>query len=89
MREIQKVIPITKAKSGFLDIMRKVEDADETVAITKNGVPIGVIMNMEQFEGILETIDILSDAETMRLLERSRKEFKSGKTVSHEQTWKK
>ena len=89
MREIQKVIPITKAKSGFLDIMRKVEEADETVAITKNGVPIGIIMNMEQYEGILETIDILSDAETMRLLERSRKEFKFGKTVSHEQAWKK
>jgi antitoxin YefM len=89
MKEVQNVIPITKAKSNFLDIIRKIEETDETVAITKNGIPVGVIMNIDRFEGLLETIEILSDPGTMKLLELAKKEFKTKKTVSHEEVWKK
>jgi PHD/YefM family antitoxin component YafN of YafNO toxin-antitoxin module len=35
---IQDYIPVTKAKSKLLDIIRKIESSDDTVAITKNGV---------------------------------------------------
>lgn len=87
MKEVQEIIPITQAKRDFLDIMRKVEEMDETIAITKNGVPVGVIMAIERFEGLLETIDILSDEETMKSLKRAKKEFKSRETFTHEEVW--
>ncbi|MEK7850592.1 MAG: type II toxin-antitoxin system Phd/YefM family antitoxin [Deltaproteobacteria bacterium] len=87
MREVQGVVPITQAKRDFLDIMRKVEELDETVAITKKGVPVGVLINMDRYEALLETIDILSDEETMKVLRRSRKEFKEGKVFTHEEVW--
>ena len=87
MREVQEVIPITQAKRDFLDIMRKVEEMDKTIAITKNGVPVGILINIERFEGLMETIDILSDAETMKALKRARKEFKEGKVLTHEEVW--
>jgi hypothetical protein len=38
MLTIQEYIPITKAKSALLDIIRKIESSDNTVAITKKGV---------------------------------------------------
>jgi antitoxin YefM len=89
MKEVQEVIPITQAKRDFLDIMRKVEEMDETIAITKNGVPVGVIMTIDRFEGFLETIDILSDEDTMMSLKRAKKEFKFRKTFTHEEVWAK
>ena len=87
MREVQEVIPITQAKRDFLDIMRKVEEMDETIAITKNGVPVGILINIERFEGLLETIDILSDKETMNALRRAQKQRKQGKFYTHEEVW--
>ncbi|MBI3754451.1 MAG: type II toxin-antitoxin system Phd/YefM family antitoxin [Deltaproteobacteria bacterium] len=87
MREVQEVIPITKAKRDFLDIIRKVEDLDETVAITKNGIPVGILLNIERYEGLLETIDILSDEETMKALRRAQKQRKQGKFYTHEEVW--
>lgn len=87
MREVQEVFPITQVKRDFLDIMRKVDELDETVAITKNGVPIGVLMNVDRYEGLLETIDILSDEATMKALRRSQKEAAEGKLFTHEEVW--
>ena len=87
MREVQEVIPITQVKRDFLDIMRKVEELDETVAITKKGVPVGVLINIERYEGLLETIDILSDENTMKALKRAQKEAEEVKFFSHEEVW--
>jgi len=87
MREVQEVIPITQAKRDFLDIMRKVEEMDETIAITKNGVPVGILINIERFEALMETIDILSDKETMKALERAKKQQKAGRFYTHEEVW--
>ncbi len=87
MREVQEVFPITQAKRDFLDIMRKVEELDETIAITKKGVPVGVLMNMDRYEALLETIDILSDKETMKAIKRAKKELKEGKFFTHEEVW--
>jgi prevent-host-death family protein len=34
------------------------ESVDDAVAVTKNGVPAAVILSMEKYEGLLETLDI-------------------------------
>lgn len=87
MKEIDEVMPITQVKRDFLDVMRKVETLDETVAITKKGVPVGIIMNIERYEALLETIEILSDEDTMKALKLAQKEFDAGKTLTHEEAW--
>jgi len=38
METIQEYIPVSKAKSGLLDLIRRIEDSDDAIAITKNGV---------------------------------------------------
>ena len=35
MNEISKYVPITKAKNDLLDLIRQIESADESVAVTK------------------------------------------------------
>jgi antitoxin YefM len=78
MLTIQDYIPITKAKSRLLDIIRKIEGADDVIAITKNGVPEAVLLSMNKFEGLLETIEILSDEKAMRSIRKSIKEARAG-----------
>ncbi len=55
MLTIQDYIPVTKAKSKLLDIIRKIESSDDTIAITKKGVPEAVLLSMNKFEGLVET----------------------------------
>jgi len=83
LKEIDSFIPITKVKNKLLDIIRTVESNDDVIAITKNGVPTAVILSIERFEGILETIDILTDEKAMRSLRKSIKEADTGKWVSN------
>ena len=77
---IQDYIPVTKAKSTFLDIIRKIESSDDAIAITKNGVPEAVLLSMKKFQGLLETLEILSDENAMKSIRKSIKE-------AHREKW--
>jgi len=88
MEDFQQILPVTKVKRNLLDIVKSIEQEGATIALTRNGEPVSVLMPLSRYEGLLETIDILSDKQTMRSLEKSEKDFKSGRVFSHEQVWK-
>jgi len=54
-------IPITSAKNLLLNLVRKIKDSDNTIAITRNGVPEAVLISMKRFEGLLQTSDVLTN----------------------------
>ena len=87
MEDFQQIFPITKAKRNLLDIVKRMEEEDETIAITKNGEPVGVMMCMSRYEALLETIEILGDKEILRSLEESNKDFASGRVFDHDEVW--
>ena len=87
MEDFQQIFPITKAKRNLLDIVKRMEEEDETIAITKNGEPVGVMMCMSRYEALLETIEILGDKEILRSLEESKKDFVSGRVFEHDEVW--
>ena len=87
MEDFQKIFPITKAKRDLLEIVKRMEEEEETIAITKNGEPVGVMMCMSRYEALLETIEILSDAEILQSLEKSQKDFSSGRVFNHDEVW--
>ena len=87
MKEIDRFIPITEAKTRLLDLVRDLQAEDDIVAITKNGVPAAVLLSVERFEGLLETIDILSDEKAMTALRRSLREARAGRWLRHDEVF--
>jgi len=87
MLSIQDYIPVTKAKSSFLEIIRKIEGSDDAIAITKNGIPEAVVLSMKKFEGLLETLEILSDEKAMKSIKKSIKEAQQGKWVDFDEVF--
>jgi antitoxin YefM len=81
MQTIETFVPITQAKAKLLDMVRQLRDTNDTIAITKNGVPEAVMLSMRKFESFLETIDILADPEVMLQLRESAKDVKTGKLI--------
>jgi antitoxin YefM len=78
MQPIQQYIPVTKAKSMLLDLVRKIQASDDAIAITKNGVPEAVLISMKKFQGLLETLDILSDEKATASIRRSIRQAHKG-----------
>ena len=87
MPHINQFVSVTEAKSRLLSLVRDLKTKDEIVAITRDGVPSAVLLSMEQFEGLMETIEILSDQKAMRSLRRSLKQAEAGRWVSDERVF--
>jgi len=72
----------TQAKEKFLSLVRKSHDFNEKFTITHNGKPFVVIMSTDEYEGLLETLEILEDKNVTKELLSSLKEADEGKTIS-------
>jgi antitoxin YefM len=84
MPHVDQFLSVTDAKNRLLDLIRGLKSKQEVVAITRDGVPTAVLLGIEQFEALMETLEILSDQKTMRSLRRSLKQAAAGRWVRHE-----
>jgi antitoxin YefM len=84
VKEIDRFVPITEAKNRLLDLVRRLQADDEVVAITRGGIPAAVLIAPSRWEGLLETIDILSDPQAMTSLRRSIQQARAGDWVEDE-----
>jgi len=79
--QIDSYIAVTKAKGKLFDMIRDINDRDDTIAITKDGIPKAVIMSMEQYEAMRETMTIMADENTMRQIRASIKDIREKKAL--------
>jgi PHD/YefM family antitoxin component YafN of YafNO toxin-antitoxin module len=79
-------LSLTEARARFLRIAEQIDrDPDTIVQVTKRGRAVLTLLSAKRHAALVETLDILADTETMRRLEQSKVEARSGKTVP----WKK
>ncbi len=76
-----KTIPIADAKKSLSAIIKDVDEKFDRFAITKNGVEKAIIISSEEFEGLMETLDILSHKEEREALVKAKEQIRKGKTV--------
>lgn len=81
---MSKTIPVAEAKKRLSALIKEVDETYDRYAITKNGVNKAVLLSSDEFEGLLETIDILSRKEEREAIARAKREVRSGQTVSFE-----
>jgi prevent-host-death family protein len=79
---MNKTIPLAEAKKHLSSLVRDVEEKYDRFAITKNGVSKAVILSTEEFEGLLETLDLLSNEEETDAVARAKKQVEKKETVS-------
>jgi len=84
MPYIDQYISVTQAKNTLLTLIRGLHHRQEILAITRDGVPAAVLLSMDQYDGLMETIDLLTDRTSMESLKRSLKQARAGKWVSDE-----
>ena len=81
-------IPITEARDKITSLPERLKGHSDAVTVTRRGRPVLAIMPWDFYESIVETLEILSDKESMKLLRQGIKEMKQGKGVSWEKAKK-
>lgn len=79
-----KIVPFNEAINSLKTVLdRVVEDADYTI-ITRQDAEDTVVMSLEFFNSLLETVYLLKSPANAAHLERSINQFKQGKVVERE-----
>jgi prevent-host-death family protein len=87
VKEIDRFVPITEAKTYLFELVRNVQANDEVVVITRGGLPAAVIMSASRWESLLEMLDILSDEKGMASLRQSIQQARGGEWVEDERVF--
>ena len=88
MNHFSETIPASKAKTYFSQLLRRIREHHESFAITQRGKIEGVLLSIEEYESLIETLDILSDKEMMKSIERGLKDEKTGRLFTHDETFR-
>ena len=78
-------ITIVDARRDLTKLPERLGTHPATVAVTRRGKPVLAIMAWEDYEAILETLEILSDEEAVEKLRRSIQEVRESKTIPWEE----
>lgn len=76
-----KSINATEAKKHLLELIRDADDSFERYCITRNGEPKAILMSAEDYDGWLETLEILSDKTALSEIKKARRELDQGKGI--------
>ncbi|HJT19739.1 MAG TPA: type II toxin-antitoxin system Phd/YefM family antitoxin [Nitrospira sp.] len=74
-----KTLPLSEVKTRLPELVAGVEEREEEVVVTKNGRPAAVLVNVQEYARLKETLDVLSDPELMQQIVESRAYYRSGK----------
>ena len=76
----------SNAKAHFIAMVRKAHELGQTYLITHRGEESAVLLSSEDYEGLLETLDILKNNKVALSIAESLEDFKKGDIYSFEDT---
>ncbi len=76
-----RALPLAQVRQDFSGLVDEVVDTHERIVVTRHGDPAAMIVAVEDFEAMEETLEILSDS---TLVEDISKALKSKKRYSTE-----
>jgi antitoxin YefM len=75
-------VPVAEARQNFSALVDQALTTHQRVLVTRNGVPAIWMIADDDFESIMETLDVLADAAAMRDVAQSRADSEEGKYVT-------
>ncbi len=72
--------PLTEVRDKISEILDDIQATGNEWVITRHGRPVAVILALDEYESLLETVNILSDAETLDALAEAEGDVAEGQT---------
>lgn len=77
-----KNISLKSLRPRLPKIMAEVDSKMDRFIITKRGRPVALLMAIDDYESILETLDVLSNTNLMKRLKKAKADVKAGRLKS-------
>jgi antitoxin YefM len=76
---VAKTLSLSEVKTRLPELVAGVQEREEEVVVTKNGRPAAILINIDEYARLKETLDVLSDPVLMKQISRSQAFYKTGK----------
>ncbi len=88
MINTKNILPVTTVKKDLMNLLKQVQKDKDPLVITKDGKAAGVLLSTDEYENLIETLEILSDKSLMKSLKKSGEDFSKKRVYSHQQVFK-
>lgn len=82
---ISEFMPLAEVKSRLSEVVEEIERESSRTIITKHGKPAVVVISVDEYESMVETLEILSDPSLVEDIFRSKLEESTAVVLSAEQ----
>jgi antitoxin YefM len=73
---------LASVKAHFSQVIDEVAGTHERVTVTKNGSPVAVILAVEDYESLVETLEILSDPNAVAEIRAAESQMDDGQAYN-------
>ncbi|OOF03789.1 prevent-host-death protein [Salinivibrio sp. MA440] len=78
-----KIISFTEARNGLKTVLDGVVDDADTTVITRRDAEDAVVMSLDYYNSLMETVHLLRSPANAEHLNRSITQYKMGKAMEH------
>ena len=84
-----KTMSVSAARAELLPMIRKISKSHEKYILAYKNKFVAVLLDIEEYRGLLETLRLLEDPTFMDGIREAEKDIKEGRTYSTEEVFKK
>jgi prevent-host-death family protein len=77
-------LPLAEVRANLSKLVEEAERTHQRVEVTKNGRRAAVLMSADDYDSLMETMDILSDAQAMAALREADADIAAGRVYPAE-----
>jgi prevent-host-death family protein len=74
-----KTLSLSEVKARLPELIAGVQDREEEVVVTKNGRPAAILINVQEYARLKETLDVLSDPVLLKQIKQSKSFYRAGR----------
>lgn len=78
------MITLKELRPGLPAVIKGIDTKFDRYIITKRGIPVAIMISPDDYDGLLETIEILSDKKFARRIKAAKRQIKEGMSISLE-----
>jgi antitoxin YefM len=80
-----RIISVTQVKAKINEYIEAVRDTRDQITITKNGAPAAVLIGIDEWESIQETMHWLSQPGVVESVQQSEADIAAGRTYGEDE----
>src|SRR5262245_48494576 len=80
-----RTIPLAEAKNRFSAVVDEVTSTHEAVSVTRNGIPVVVILAGDDYESLLETLELAFDEDERARVAEAYESIRAGDITTRDE----